>query len=220
MFFKTSNKKAFPLVVRNMEEVDFHSFVILYWKLSLMWPGGRGGDPGGRKRTAEEPRTLPVLLPQARPASSLGRTSQPAAWTCVHSARITAGRKKNARPRPPAWAEKPSSAGSPTDGAAKRTQRLRRDRFPPVGEGTLQPPPPLPEREASRCGQVGGSLGRPGSPSAAPCGAAGAARSVSFRRAGPGSLPSPPPSRLYTRTIDPASTPPYPGTICAARGGF
>lgn len=86
VFFKTSNKKAFPLVVRNMEELDFHSLVILYWKLSLMWLEGRGGAAGGRKRAAEEPRTLPVLLPQARPASSPRLGSQPAAGTCDRSA--------------------------------------------------------------------------------------------------------------------------------------
>lgn len=203
-----------------MEEVDFHSFVILYWKLSLMWPGGEGRRSGGKEKNGG--RTPDPSCPAAAsPPGLFPRPHQPTRCMDLRSQRPHYGREKEERKAEASGLGRETLLRrQPHRRCSKRTQRLRRDRFPPVGEGTLQPPPPLPEREASRCGQVGGSLGRPGSPSAAPCGAAGAARSVSFRRAGPGSLPSPPPSRLYTRTIDPASTPPYPGTICAARGGF
>ena len=167
-------------------------------------------------------------LPQARPGSSSGpHQLQPARRRDLrsqhpHRGRRRAGRKRKTRPL--AWAEKPFSAGSlaaaPRRGS-KRRQRPRRDQLPPHplrvrGHYSRRRGSPRGRREAAS--KSPGSKGQAGSPPPSPCGAAGAARSVSFRRAGPGSLPSAlSPIHSHNR---PGLPPPYPGTICGARGGF
>lgn len=80
MFFKGSKKESPPSCNQRDGRVEsyFHSFIILYSKLSLIWPGGRGGSARGRKRAAEGLGSLPVLPAASPPGLFLRPSPAPA----------------------------------------------------------------------------------------------------------------------------------------------
>lgn len=157
LFFKASKKRnpSFLEPENGRVESYFHSCIILYSKLSLMWPGGKGGECEWQR--AAGPGSLPVVPACRKPARALPPAftslSQPGAGPGVRSTRTTAGGAPEKRGR---RGRRPGPRNPSPPAAAPRPVRPA----PSVGEGPLQQPP-LPEREARGCGAVTGRAGSP-----------------------------------------------------------
>lgn len=132
---KKKQKKASPPSCNQRGgrvESHFHPFIILYWKLSLIWPGGGGGGRGEEAVQGEDRRkdrgAFPSRLPPARRASSSGphrlQPSRRRHLRWQHPPR--GGRTRQARP-----------LGLSRESLGRGEQRPRRHRFPP-----LPPHPP------------------------------------------------------------------------------
>jgi len=195
VFFKASRKGS-PQPCHRRDgrtESCFHWFVTLYSRLSITRPGG-----GGRRSAAEGHRSLPVRSSPARALPQALASSGPPGPPLAGGA--PGGRRRPGRCRRRASRPRPAASPPPPRRGSGRRQRPRRHQslpHPPWVRGHCSHRYSPRRRRERR-----GSAGQP------------PPRRVWRRRCplgiipqGRARLPSPPPSRLYTHTIDPASLP-------------